>query len=79
MKIPLAQLSISGTGSIEALYPMDRDMPDENGVTIPDISEREFNSILTQISRSKGHRIMVILDCCHTGSITQGIDEQGAC
>ncbi len=58
---------------------MDRDMPDENGVTIPDISERKFNSILTQISRSKGHQITVILDCCHTGSITRGIDKQGAC
>ncbi|PBK65059.1 hypothetical protein ARMSODRAFT_917772, partial [Armillaria solidipes] len=64
-------VSIAGAGSIEALCPMDRDMLDENGVTIPDISDREFNSILTQISRSKGHRITVILDCCHAGSITR--------
>ncbi len=57
---------------------MDRDMPDENGVTIPDISDKEFNSILSQISRSKGHHITVILDCCHAGSITRGINKQGA-
>ncbi|PBK82716.1 hypothetical protein ARMGADRAFT_946044, partial [Armillaria gallica] len=75
---PSKTVSIAGTGSIETLYPMDRDMLDENGVTIPDISDREFNSILTQISHSKGHQITVILDCCHTGSITQGIDKQGA-
>ncbi|PBK79174.1 hypothetical protein ARMGADRAFT_1040984 [Armillaria gallica] len=75
---PSTTVSIAGAGSIEALCPMDRDMPDENDVTIPDISDREFNSILSQISRSKGHRITVILDCCHAGSITRGIDEQGA-
>ncbi|KAK0443302.1 caspase domain-containing protein [Armillaria borealis] len=74
---PSTTVSIAGAGSTEALCPMDRDMLDENGVTIPDISDREFNSILTQISRSKGHRITVILDCCHAGSITRGIDEQG--
>ncbi len=57
---------------------MDRDMLDENGVTIPDISDKEFNSILSQISCSKGHHITVILDCCHAGSITRGINKQGA-
>lgn len=75
---PCTTVSIAGAGSIEALCPMDRGALDENRVPIPDISDREFNSILTQISRSKGHRITVILDCCHAGSITRGFEDQGA-
>ncbi len=60
---PSTTVSIVGAGSIEALCPMDRDILDENGVTIPDISNREFSSILSPISRSKRHQITVILDC----------------
>ncbi|KAK0435055.1 hypothetical protein EV421DRAFT_1717053, partial [Armillaria borealis] len=49
---------------IEALCPIDCDTSDSNGVPIPDISDRELNSILSQISHTKGHHITVILDCC---------------
>ncbi|KAK0433824.1 caspase domain-containing protein, partial [Desarmillaria tabescens] len=38
---------------------------------IADISDRQINTILTQISRAKGRRITLILDCCHAGSITR--------
>ncbi|PBK63131.1 hypothetical protein ARMSODRAFT_844354, partial [Armillaria solidipes] len=56
---------------VEAFCPMDRDSRDNNGVPIPDISDREVNTILSQIVREKGSRITCILDCCHAGSITR--------
>ncbi|KAK0217306.1 hypothetical protein IW262DRAFT_1239260, partial [Armillaria fumosa] len=46
--------------SIEALCPIDR--TEENGSHIPDISNREINVILQNISRVKGHHITFILD-----------------
>ncbi|PBK90845.1 hypothetical protein ARMGADRAFT_882550, partial [Armillaria gallica] len=48
---------------VEAFCPIDRDTNDSGGIPIPDISDRELNIILSQISRTKGHRITVILDC----------------
>ncbi|PBK94323.1 hypothetical protein ARMGADRAFT_90185 [Armillaria gallica] len=53
--------------AIEAICSIDRGT-EHNGTLIPDISDREFNSILSLISRAKGHRITVLLDCCHCGS-----------
>ncbi|PBK82956.1 hypothetical protein ARMGADRAFT_868749, partial [Armillaria gallica] len=50
-----------GVGNIEALCPIDR--TDENSSPVPDISDREINIILRQISHAKGHRITFILDC----------------
>ncbi|PBK64090.1 hypothetical protein ARMSODRAFT_1007392 [Armillaria solidipes] len=67
----------AGMGSIEALCPIDREDLDASGVPIPDISDREINCILKEISRSKGHHITFILDCCHSGSVTRRIDESG--
>lgn len=55
----------------EALCPIDRDIIDANGHKIPDISDREINTILYEISRAKGNQITVILDCCHSASITR--------
>ncbi len=68
---------------IEALCPIDRDtirvsndgkpvLDDDKYV--PDISDREFNTILTQISRVKGDCITVILDCCYSGGATRGAE-----
>ncbi|KAK0219720.1 hypothetical protein EDD85DRAFT_728376, partial [Armillaria nabsnona] len=56
---------------VEAFCPMDRGTLDSSGVPIPSITDRELNTILSQISRTKGHRITVILDCCHAGSVTR--------
>ncbi|KAK0451919.1 peptidase C14, caspase domain-containing protein, partial [Armillaria borealis] len=56
---------------VEAFCPMDRDSRDSNGVPVPDISDRELNTILSQIVSEKGSRITCILDCCHAGSITR--------
>ncbi|PBK64974.1 hypothetical protein ARMSODRAFT_940725 [Armillaria solidipes] len=66
------------TRYIEALCPIDRDTPGDNDKHVPDISDREFNSILTLISLSKGHRITVILDCCHSGGVSRSLPEPGA-
>ncbi|KAK0474393.1 peptidase C14, caspase domain-containing protein, partial [Armillaria novae-zelandiae] len=55
---------------VEALCPIDRDAVGDDDKPVPDISDREFNTILKEISRVKGHRITVILDCCHSGSVT---------
>ncbi|PBK90841.1 hypothetical protein ARMGADRAFT_1111605, partial [Armillaria gallica] len=57
-------------GFVEALCPIDCDTIDSSGIPIPDISDRELNAVLFILSRTKGHRITVILDCCHAGSIT---------
>ncbi|KAK0474337.1 hypothetical protein EDD18DRAFT_1266866, partial [Armillaria luteobubalina] len=48
---------------IEALCPIDRDTRDNDNMPFPDISDREFNAILTHIYQAKGNRITVILDC----------------
>ncbi|KAK0468979.1 peptidase C14, caspase domain-containing protein, partial [Desarmillaria tabescens] len=57
---------------VEVLCPMDRNTrADGSGALIPDITDRELNTILSQISRTKGHRITIILDCCHAGSVTR--------
>ncbi len=42
-----------------------------SGAIIPDITDRELNAILKQISYAKGNRITFILDCCHAGSVTR--------
>ncbi|KAK0474334.1 caspase domain-containing protein [Armillaria luteobubalina] len=57
----------NGAGSIEALCPMDR--TEEDDLPVPDISDREINIILKQISHAKGHRITLILDCSHSGPV----------
>ncbi|PBK82978.1 hypothetical protein ARMGADRAFT_1019381 [Armillaria gallica] len=60
--------------SIEALCPIDR--TEGNGSHIPDISDREINTILQNISRAKGHHITFLLDCSHTATDT-GAPNQG--
>ncbi|KAK0202254.1 hypothetical protein DFS33DRAFT_1235242, partial [Desarmillaria ectypa] len=51
------------TGSIEALCLIDRNEPDTKGCPTPDISDREIDAILSELSRVKGNRITLILDC----------------
>ncbi|PBK90848.1 hypothetical protein ARMGADRAFT_880369, partial [Armillaria gallica] len=48
---------------VEVFCPIDRGTPDSSGVPIPSITDRELNTILSQISRTKELRITVILDC----------------
>ncbi|KAK0193377.1 peptidase C14, caspase domain-containing protein, partial [Armillaria mellea] len=63
---------------IEALCPINHDTIGNDGNSVPNISDQEFNTILTRISQVKGHRITVILDCCHSGSISRGLPDPGA-
>ncbi len=78
-------------GNVEALCPIDRSpkhtastkTPDTNGAKssitsdpqVPDISDREINTILAEISRNKGDHITFILDCCYSAGITRGPKE----
>ncbi|KAK0437414.1 hypothetical protein EV421DRAFT_1679212, partial [Armillaria borealis] len=57
------EISFRNTGYIEALCPIDHDTHDADGNIVPDISNREFNTLLMLISQAKGHHITVILDC----------------
>ncbi len=41
--------------------------------SIPDISNQEINTILTEISRTKGSHITIILDCCYSMGNTKGL------
>ncbi|PBL01668.1 hypothetical protein ARMGADRAFT_1158373 [Armillaria gallica] len=57
---------------IEALRPIDRDTKDAGGNWIPDISDRELNSLFTLICCAKGQNITFIADCCHSGGMSRG-------
>ncbi|KAK0184117.1 peptidase C14, caspase domain-containing protein, partial [Armillaria mellea] len=59
------------TEFIETLCPIDRDTLDENKKPVPDISDWEFNTILSLIARAKDHYITVILDCCCSGGVSR--------
>ncbi len=60
-KVP-PEVSIASMRSIKALCPMDHGASDDTGSEIPDISDREIDAIVTQISQQKGHKITLILD-----------------
>lgn len=55
------QTFASRVGSIEAICPVDR------GPSVPDISDRELNSMLSELQAAKGANITVFFDCCHSG------------
>ncbi len=79
-------------GTIDALCPIDRGLQrtpstetahtngDKSSKTsdppVPDISDREINTILGEIARTKGNHITFILDCCHSAGITRGPEEE---
>ncbi|KAI0309267.1 hypothetical protein OF83DRAFT_1037241, partial [Amylostereum chailletii] len=51
-------------GSIEAICPADRGTSTHGQHGVLDISDRELNTIFSEISSLKGPNITVILDCC---------------
>ncbi len=67
---------IESAGCIEAICPVDRAPRNSFHGSIPDISDRELNTILAEISRIKGHHITCILDCCYSSSVTRYPDGQ---
>ncbi|KAK0227328.1 peptidase C14, caspase domain-containing protein, partial [Armillaria nabsnona] len=64
--------SILAEGYIKAICPMDHNTPSGTSTSIPDIRDREINTILTEISCTKGCNITVILDCCYSTGNTRG-------
>ena len=56
---------VSSVGSIEAICPSDRSADYE----IPDISDRELNTILSEVRDAKGGNITFIIDCCYAGGM----------
>ncbi|KAK0502091.1 caspase domain-containing protein, partial [Armillaria luteobubalina] len=56
---------------IEAMCPSDRNTVDYCNNIVTDITDRELNTILTQICHAKGRKITVILDCCFSASLVR--------
>lgn len=60
---------------IDAIVPVDRneDVPDVQypGSKVPDICDRELNSIFTMTRQKKGPNIIFIADCCFLASIAR--------
>ncbi|KAK0444288.1 uncharacterized protein EV420DRAFT_1648980 [Desarmillaria tabescens] len=69
---------VAHLGAVEAICPADRYSVDANG-PIPDISDRELNTILYLIRVKKGENITVITDCCYGGGVTHGISDTLPC
>ncbi|PBK72086.1 hypothetical protein ARMSODRAFT_1069521 [Armillaria solidipes] len=67
----------SGLCPTEALCPLDRDTQDADGKWIPDISDREINTLFKHISLAKGNKITFIADCCYGGSSSRNSQEPG--
>ncbi|KAK0191754.1 caspase domain-containing protein, partial [Armillaria mellea] len=59
---------------VEALCPIDRDTLDSQRQWVPDISDRELNALLKEISRVKGHRVTFFADCCHASGMNRNLD-----
>ncbi|KAK0476309.1 peptidase C14, caspase domain-containing protein, partial [Armillaria novae-zelandiae] len=62
-----------GCCPVEMICPVDRGRDTADPLStfskIPDISDRELNVILKEISKAKGNRITLIIDCCHAGGV----------
>ncbi|KAJ7464428.1 caspase domain-containing protein [Mycena latifolia] len=61
-------------GSVEAICPIDRSK-DGSEDTVPDICERELNSILSEIRAAKGPNITIFFDCCHSGGSLRSLGD----
>ncbi|KAK0455592.1 uncharacterized protein EV420DRAFT_1692045 [Desarmillaria tabescens] len=62
----------SGFCPTEVLWPIDRNTRDADGNWIPDISDRELNSLFAWICRAKGHKITFIVDSGYSGAMNRG-------
>jgi hypothetical protein len=55
--------------AIEAICPVDRGVEDPCQGTVLDISDREINLFLSELCRTKGDNITLILDCCFSPAV----------
>ncbi|KAK0235116.1 caspase domain-containing protein [Armillaria nabsnona] len=62
-------------GRVEAICPADRTFDVNGHPIVPDISDRELNTILDLIYVEKGENITVITDCCYAGGVTRGMPD----
>ncbi len=69
------EVSIASIRPLNVLCPLDRAAQDDNGSEILDIGVRE--TIFTQISLEKGHKITLILDCGHSYVRIRGVPPIG--
>ena len=61
---------------IDGIVPANRGEPDSepiySGRKVPDICDRELNTIFTVTRQRKGPNILFIADCCHAASVSRG-------
>jgi hypothetical protein len=62
-------------GSIEALCPVDRGTENTDHEIVLDISDREINVFLTELSSAKGDNVTFVLDCCYAGGAARAEKE----
>ncbi|KAF8187326.1 hypothetical protein K438DRAFT_1464260, partial [Mycena galopus ATCC 62051] len=62
----------STDGKIETMVPHDERAKNAQGEIIHGIPDRTINVLLSHLATTKGNNIIVILDCCHSGGVTQG-------
>ncbi|KAK0437883.1 caspase domain-containing protein [Armillaria borealis] len=70
---PKRESGTAHTGAVEAICPADRTVDMNGHPLIPDISDRELNTILHLVRVKKGENITVITDCCYASGVTRGV------
>ncbi|KAF8133102.1 hypothetical protein K438DRAFT_1490728, partial [Mycena galopus ATCC 62051] len=61
---------IAPNGQIEVMCPVDDSTTNEAGEEVHAIPDYVLNRLLGEIAEKKGHNIVVIMDCCHSGPST---------
>ncbi|KAJ7616623.1 caspase domain-containing protein [Roridomyces roridus] len=61
----------STDGKIETFVPHDERGKDAQGELVHGIPDRTMGVLLSQLATAKGSNITVVLDCCHSGSLTR--------
>ncbi|KAF8211799.1 caspase domain-containing protein [Mycena galopus ATCC 62051] len=58
---------IAPDGQIEVMCPVDDSTTNDAGESVHAIPDYVLNQLLREIAEKKGHNIVVIMDCCHSG------------
>ncbi|KAF8211806.1 caspase domain-containing protein [Mycena galopus ATCC 62051] len=65
---------IAPNGQIEVMCPVDDSTTNEAGEEVHAIPDYVLNRLLGEIAEKKGHKIVVIMDCCHSGGMDRDIE-----
>jgi len=49
----------------------------EDGTEVRDLADKEMRYLISKIAKNQPHHILVVYDCCHSGSGTRGEPEEG--